>query len=189
MTLRIQSFLTGVIALIAALLLGLGNAGAKSASGGYQLFEPVALEHQHAIQLASLDNFDHYAKVASECCNAPNRADDLIAGLPAGTRITPENVVDIRSINGRTVWLETGNSRAGLQHIVDGHAGDFASRGVTQAQIPDLIFDAMQNGRVVGSTGSGRNVRSIYEVDFGGTTQRVAIGVGDNGFIVTAHPF
>jgi filamentous hemagglutinin len=113
-----------------------------------------------------------------------------LVSLPPGVKVTPANVVDIRKLpDGRTVWLETGSSNAALLHIVEGHAGDFSSRGVTQAQIPDLTFEAMQNGRVVGSIGNGRNARSVYEVDFGETTQRVAIGIGDNGFIVTAHPF
>ncbi|EEE35464.1 hypothetical protein RKLH11_4141 [Rhodobacteraceae bacterium KLH11] len=73
MILRLQSFFAGLLAVLTAALLALGAAQAKPASGGYQLFEPVALEHQHAIQLASLGNFDYHAKVASECCNAPNK--------------------------------------------------------------------------------------------------------------------
>ncbi len=73
MTLRLQPFFAGLLALLTAALLALGSASAKPASGGYQLFEPVALEHQHDIQLSSLGNFDYHAKIASECCNAPNR--------------------------------------------------------------------------------------------------------------------
>lgn len=115
--------------------------------------------------------------------------DELIAGLPQGTKITPENVVDIRRLSdGRTVWLETGDARRGLQHIIGRHAENFADRGVSRDQIPDLIFEAIENGRVVGSASSGRNARSIYEVDFNGTTQRLSVGVADNGFIVTANP-
>lgn len=113
--------------------------------------------------------------------------DDLVAG---GTKITPENVVDIRKLpDGRTVWLETANSRAGRQHIADGHAEDFAARGVSLDQIPDLIFDALENGQIVGSTVTGRNARSVYETTFNGVPQRIAVGVSENGFIVTAHPF
>ena len=69
---RLQTFLTGLLALLTAALLAFGPASAKPASGGYQLFEPVASEHQVDIQLASLDNFDYHAKTASECCIAPN---------------------------------------------------------------------------------------------------------------------
>src|SRR5690606_22368763 len=40
--------------------------------------------------------------------NSPLGRDELISGLPAGTKITPESVVDIRKLpDGRTVWLET----------------------------------------------------------------------------------
>ena len=84
MTLRLQSFLTGFLALLTAALLALAPAGANLTSGGYQLFEPVSLEHQHAIQLASLGNFDHFAKVAPECCNAPN------GGLPPNIKALSE---------------------------------------------------------------------------------------------------
>lgn len=121
---------------------------------------------------------------------APNKTqliDDLIR---RGTKITPANLVDIRRLpDGRTVWLETGNSSAGLQHIADGHAVDFAARGISRDQIPNLIFDALENGKIVGSTGTGRNARSVYETTFNGVTQRVAVGVSENGFVVTAHPF
>ncbi|EEE35495.1 hypothetical protein RKLH11_4173 [Rhodobacteraceae bacterium KLH11] len=73
MILRLQSLLAGLMALLTAALLALGSASAKPASGGYQLFEPAALEHQKHIQLSSLGNFDYFAKIASECCNAPNK--------------------------------------------------------------------------------------------------------------------
>ncbi|KIC36644.1 hypothetical protein RA27_21965 [Ruegeria sp. ANG-R] len=69
MILRLQSFFAGLL----AVLLALGAAQAKPTSGGYQHFEPVALEHQQHIQLSSLGNFDYFAKVASECCNATNK--------------------------------------------------------------------------------------------------------------------
>ena len=73
MTLRLHTFLTGLLAWLAAALLALAPAGANPASGGYQLFEQPALADQNAIQLAALENFDYHAKTASECCNAPNR--------------------------------------------------------------------------------------------------------------------
>lgn len=83
MTLRLHTFLTGLLALLTAALLALAPAGANPASGGYQLFEPVASEHQADIQLASLKNFDYHAKIVLECCNAPNRTvgGDPIEGL------------------------------------------------------------------------------------------------------------
>ena len=73
MTLRPQTFLTGLLALLAATLLALVLAGAKPTSGGNEFFEPAASEHQHAIRLASLGNSYYRARIASECCNAPNK--------------------------------------------------------------------------------------------------------------------
>ncbi|MDD7912018.1 filamentous hemagglutinin N-terminal domain-containing protein [Pseudovibrio exalbescens] len=122
--------------------------------------------------------------------NVPNRTltrDELIAGLPEGTRITTENVVDIQQLpNGQTVWLETGSSSAGLQHI-NRHAGEFAQKGISQDEIPDAVFAALQQNNVVGYQGTGTG-RPIYEYIFNGTTHRMAITVGDNGFIVGANP-
>lgn len=76
-----------------------------------------------------------------------------------------------------------------MQHITDGHAVDFAARGISKDQIPNLIFDALENGKIVGSTGKGKNARSVYETTFNGASQWVAVGVSENGFVVTAHPF
>ncbi|WP_201285615.1 hypothetical protein, partial [Chelativorans xinjiangense] len=119
--------------------------------------------------------------------DSPNRTqliDDLVAG---GTKITPENVVDIRRLpDGRTVWLETGNNAAGLQHI-NRHADEFAQKGISQEQIPDAVFSALEQNKVVGYQGSGTG-RPIYEVNYNGQTKRIAITVGDNGFIVGANP-
>jgi hypothetical protein len=82
------------------------------------------------------------------------------------------------------VFLEQGNARAGLQHIVEQHGADFARRGISEAQIPDAVMAAATRGRQVGMQGT----RPIFEVEFNGQTQRIAVTVGDNGFIVGANP-
>lgn len=136
--------------------------------------------------LASLEQRGGVANGVPGGINAPNKTqliDDLVAG---GTRITPENIVDIRSINGRTVWLETGNSNAGLRHIIDEHGFEFAQRGISEAKIPDVLFTALQRDNVVGYQGRGTG-RPIYEFEYGGQTHRLAITVGDNGFVVGAN--
>ncbi len=112
----------------------------------------------------------------------------LIKDLQArGIKITPENVVDIQKLtDGRIVFLETGNNSAGLQHI-HRHTDEFAQKGISQDQIPDAIFSALQQNKVVGYQGSGTG-RPIYEYTFNDQTHRIAITVGDNGFIVGANP-
>src|SRR5690606_193883 len=71
--------------------------------------------------------------------------DELISGLPAGTKITPESVVDIRKLpDGRTVWLETGSDAAGLQHIYKRHEVDFFNKGVLRDEIPTVVMSALE---------------------------------------------
>lgn len=112
--------------------------------------------------------------------------DDLVK---AGVKHTPEDIIDIRRLaDGSIVFLEKGNARAGLQHIIQRHVDDFARKGISEAQIPNAIFEALTKGKVVGTSGTGRNVRSIYEFIFNGQTHRIGIGIADNGFIVTAFP-
>lgn len=82
MTLRLYTILTGLLALITAALLALAPANANPTSGGYQLFEPVASEHQVDIQLTSLGNFAPLPVTAPESSIAPNRTDGTYSGGP-----------------------------------------------------------------------------------------------------------
>lgn len=120
--------------------------------------------------------------------HAPNRAltrDELITGLPQGTKITPEDLVDIRRLpDGRTVWLETGNDAAGLQHIYRRHEVDFSNKGIPREEISTVVMDALERGNIVGTNGSV----SVYRVTHNGIEQNIAIGVGSNGFVVRANP-
>jgi len=107
---------------------------------------------------------------------------DLAKG---GVRHSPDKVVVIgRDASGKVVFLEQGNAKAGLQHIVDAHGADFARRGIPVEQVPDAVLAAATRGRPVGMQGT----RPIYEVEFNGQTHRIAVTVGDNGFIVGANP-
>ena len=57
-----------------------------------------------------------------------------------------------------------------------------AVRGVL-VNIPKFITQAILTGRKVGMQGS----RPIYETTFNGITHRVAVMVGNNGFVVGAN--
>ncbi|MET8257810.1 WXG100 family type VII secretion target [Micromonospora sp. NPDC005205] len=103
----------------------------------------------------------------------------------AGVKHNPEQIVAIgRNRDGKIVFLETGNERAGLAHITSRHADDFARVGVPEEKIPELVFAAVTRGEVVGA----QRTRPIYEVLFEGRTYKLAVSVGDNGFIVGANP-
>jgi hypothetical protein len=102
-----------------------------------------------------------------------------------GIEHTPEDIVRIaQDESGKVVFLESGNAKAGLEHIVTRHGGDFANVGIPEDQIPDLVMAAATRGIIVGK----QNTRPIYEVMFNGRAIRVAVTVGNNGYIVGANP-
>ncbi|MFI6933477.1 RICIN domain-containing protein [Streptomyces sp. NPDC050287] len=82
-------------------------------------------------------------------------------------------------------WLEKGNVNAGLIHIVFRHAGEFATAGIRVEDIPALVKKTLTEGTRVGTQGAGR---PVYEVTFNGRTQRLAVSVGDNGYVIGANP-
>ena len=112
----------------------------------------------------------------------------LIAEVLAnGEMISPEKIVMItRDPNGKIVWLETGNAKSGLEHIINQHGHEFNGRGVANKDIPDYVLEAVYQGNVVGTQGK-RNPRTIYEFVYNGKKQRIAVQVGSNGYIVGAN--
>lgn len=105
-----------------------------------------------------------------------------------GIKFTPENIVQVaKTGDGNIVFLETGNSKAGLQHIIGEHAKDFENIGISEAQIPYVVMNAVSEGSVIGYQGRGTG-RPIYETVVNGETHRIAVTVSNNGFIVRANP-
>ena len=106
----------------------------------------------------------------------------------SGVKYNPEDIVAItKTADGKLVWLENGTDTAGLNHIITEHADDFLNKGITQEQIPDYVMNALENGNIVGYQGRGTG-RPIYEFTYNGEIHKVAITVGNNGFIVGANP-
>ena len=91
-----------------------------------------------------------------------------------------------RDPTGKIVWLETGNNASGLQHIIDRHGHQFNGRGISNADIPDYVLEAVYQGNVVGTQGK-KNPRTIYEFTYNGVKQRIAVQVSENGYIVGAN--
>jgi hypothetical protein len=50
--------------------------------------------------------------------------------------------------------------------------------------VADYVLTAVTKGKVVGM----QRTRPIYEFQWNGATHRLAVTVGDNGFIVGANP-
>ena len=65
--------------------------------------------------------------------------------------ITPKNIIDIRRLpNDRIVWLEKGDDARGLEHIIKEHTKEFAKKNIPESKIFDVIFTALEKGKIVG---------------------------------------
>ena len=115
----------------------------------------------------------------------------LIAELQqARIKHTPENIVRIaKNPDGKIVFLEEGNAKTGLQHILRNHILEFAEQGISPEQIPDAIMTAVTQGQMVGFQGKTSSTpRTVYELTFNGETKYMAVQVSENGYIVSANP-
>ena len=102
----------------------------------------------------------------------------------SGVKYNPDEVIAVtKTADGKSVWLEQGNEKAGLVHIMR-HKEQFASKGISSDNIPFFLLEAIKNGKIVGIQRS----RPIYEILYEGELQRVAISIGENGFVIGANP-
>lgn len=115
----------------------------------------------------------------------------------SGVKFTKEDVIFVtKDATGQTVWLEKGNSSAGLEHIINGgakssgHAEHFEKAfGITKEQIPSFLNKIISNGRVVSNQLKSINGREGFErIYYYNGKHYVLAGIGTNGFIVTAYP-
>jgi len=105
-----------------------------------------------------------------------------------GIKFIPEDIVGaVKDSSGKVIFLETVNSKAGLQHIIGEHAKDFANIGVSEAKIPSVVMKAVTEGKIVGYQGKGAG-RPIYETVINGEVHRLAITVSSHGLMVGANP-
>jgi uncharacterized protein YukE len=117
----------------------------------------------------------------------PSRQELLDELERKGIKHNPDDIVEIgKNENGDIIFLENGNSKAGLEHVKS-HAGQFADLGIPEDKIGKFVFTAATTGKVVGYQGRGTG-RPIYEFFFEGKAYKVAVTVGNNGFIVGANP-
>lgn len=91
----------------------------------------------------------------------------------------PDVVAITKTSEGKLVWLEKGNSYAGLDHVMK-HADEFVSKGISMEQIPEFLIKAASEGKVIGM----QRTRPIYQITYNGKMYKVAIDMGSNGFIV-----
>jgi len=177
-------------ALSAAALIPIAGKAADVAKEA-RLAEKLAPEAEKLVQIEKEAQVVREAQDAEHIANvAKNETKDaLINELgKQGIKHTPEDIVKIaKTQDGQIVFIEKGSEASGLNHIVKEHGNDFAGRGISEEQIPDAVMKAVTQGKVVGYQGRKMR-RPVYEVDFNGTSQRIAVTTGKNGYIVGANP-
>ena len=110
---------------------------------------------------------------------------NLMAELAqSGQKYTPDAVQMItKNADGKLMWLETGSSSAGLEHIMK-HADDLAAKGVDVDNISAFIKNDLltQNPIKTGSNAKGLYADYIYN------DQTFRLAYGTNGYIVSLYP-
>lgn len=92
---------------------------------------------------------------------------------------------------GKTIWLETGNDNVGLKHIVKKHGSQFKKAlGVGEDMIASTIANVITKENYVGGSidyvNGIKRINKYYKYN---DTYYIFTGFGDNGFIITSHPF
>jgi hypothetical protein len=164
-----------------------GEAFEKAAAGIIKdTVEPLAKKAAHVGEEVAEDTAASAAKTAAQRESRQALIDELKRN---GVKFDEDAIVRIgRDRGGKVIFLETGNARAGLEHILVRHEDDFARRGIPRDQVADFVFQAATDGTKVGQQSATRAGRDVFETAWGDGTQRVAVSVGDNGFIVGANP-
>ncbi len=100
----------------------------------------------------------------------------------SGVKYNPDDVIAVtKTADGKLLWLEQGNTKSGLTHILERHADDFASQGIDD--IPQLLNDVLKNTPIK----TGSNSKGLFaDYVLNGNTYRVAYGT--NGYIVSFYP-
>lgn len=113
--------------------------------------------------------------------------------IPAWRKVHPVATKYLRinqNMVWQRVWLEKGNSYAGLEHIMQRHAKDFEEKyNISKKDIPDFLYRVVTNGQVVSNKikiiKDHKNYERIYKYQ---DQYYVLAGIGDNGFLVSAYP-
>jgi hypothetical protein len=130
--------------------------------------------------------------------NALNIKDELINELLQNdVKISVDDIVFItRDESNQIVWLEKGNSTAGLEHIINGngitsgHASDFEKAfGISKDQIPNYLNKVISCGKIISNKLIKKGNRDGFErIYYYEGKHYVVTGIGTNGFIVSAYP-
>lgn len=145
----------------------------------------------------SLEQLEYYAKEKE----AEKSVDEIAKNIEAKLLLkhldesnAKYNVKDmcfiVKDSTGQIMWLEKGNSKAGLKHIITRHAADFKRKfGIDEESIDKKLYDIVKTGTVISQKTRKIRGRESYEKTYKYQgAYYVLLAVGNNGFIVSAYP-
>lgn len=106
--------------------------------------------------------------------------------------VVKESIFIVKDKDGQLVWIDSGNSNAGMKHIIDRHSIDFYCKyGIKKSELPEFLRTLVEKGEITDSKktqlGNGHfRIDKIYKYK---NKYVVVGGLGDNGFLVTAYPY
>lgn len=100
----------------------------------------------------------------------------------SGVKYTEKDVILVtKNYDGKLLWLEKGNKKSGLKHIMDGHENNFKDTNV-----PALIKILTSQKPISHyEKHNGKQLSDIYIYKKNGKTYLLAYG--SNGYIVTFY--
>lgn len=150
----------------------------------------LGLENYELLNVLKIQEATHMNQVLSS--KSEDVSDDDFKMLDeANVKYKKEDVIFVlHDSSGQLMWLEKGNEKSGLTHILKRHEIDFANKhGVTQDEIPKHINTIIRDGKLEYYKVIQRNGRNCYERLYSKSNQYyLQTGVGENGYIVTAYP-
>ncbi len=100
----------------------------------------------------------------------------------SGAKFSEKDVILItKNYNGKLIWLENGNDRSGLQHILKGHKNNFKGENIIEL-IKEL--SSQKPLRHI-ERNEGKQLCDVFLYKRNGNEYLLAYG--DNGYIVTFY--
>ncbi|MDY5983115.1 MAG: hypothetical protein SPJ17_05415 [Anaeroplasma sp.] len=137
--------------------------------------------YDYATQIGQLDHVSHKLERLNEINLLRNK----------GVKFSEKNLVfATKDTNGKVVWLEKGNDKSGLKHIVNKHAKDFNDvYGVKKKDIPGFVKNLVSSGNLLNERLVIKDGKPGFERIYEYNNKHFTVsGIGTNGYIVSVYP-
>ena len=108
-----------------------------------------------------------------------------------GTKYSKEKIIFVAKLeNGQKIFLETGNSSKGMQHILERHGDDFMrSFNIKKEEIEKCLCDTISKGKLISSKVKyNKGIPYYCNKYYYQGKYSIIYGISDNGYIETAYP-